>query len=158
MKAVTMRSPLATSYTCIERMETKRLANHLARMDANVSPQQVAGVVASLWEAIELALSPIIGRQGVAALYRRCLYIARQEFQWLAGVTTDDLASADFSTLQNVLGQQDSSAAIAAGSLLLDTLHELLAGLVGSSLTERLLRSVWANSSIRASTQDPGHD
>lgn len=152
-----MRPPPAP-YALMKIMETRRLADHLAQIDAHASPQQVADMVVATWEAIELALSPIIGRRGVAALYRRCLFIARQEFQWLAGAANDEPAISSFSTLQHVLGQQDSSAAIAASCLLLDTLHELLASLVGSSLTERLLCSVWANSSICASTQDPGHD
>lgn len=127
-------------------------------MDANASPHHVADVVVSLWRSIEFALGPIIGRRGVAALYRRCVYIARKEFQWLPGAADDDPAGIDFSTLHNALEQQDNSAAIAAGSALIDTLHELLASLLGSSLTERLLRNVWANSSIGAPTPDPGHD
>lgn len=53
--------------------------------------------------------------------------------------TTVDLAA-----LKAILAQQDSETATAGGALL-QTFYELLASLVGPSLTERLLRSVWEN-------------
>ena len=40
------------------------------------------------------------------------------------------------------------------GGALLQTFYELLASLVGPSLTERLLRSVWAHSSSGPPAQD----
>ena len=47
-----------------------------------------------------------------------------------------------------------STNAAAAGGALLQTFHKLLTTLVGSSLTERLLRSVWTNHFDAPSAQD----
>ena len=43
----------------------------------------IADAIVSTWREIALALGPIIGRGGVAALYRRSLYLAVREHPWL---------------------------------------------------------------------------
>jgi hypothetical protein len=52
-----------------------------------------------------------------------------------------------------VAGQPDAEAADGA-ALLLHTFTEVLASLIGTSLTERLLRSVWAQLLTNAPAQD----
>lgn len=56
--------------------------------------------------------------------------------------------------MKSEFAQQSSADAASAGSVLLQTFYDLLASLVGLSLTERLLRSVWANSSRGPPAQD----
>jgi hypothetical protein len=60
----------------------------------------------------------------------------------------------ELSELKPVLAQQTSEAAAAGGKALLHAFYELLAGLVGHSLIERLLRSVWEDASSGAPAQD----
>ena len=60
----------------------------------------------------------------------------------------------DLAALRSVLVQQSSTEAAAGGGDLLQTFHELLASLVGTSLTERQLRSIWAPSANGPPTQD----
>ena len=50
----------------------------------------------------------------------------------------------DVAALTGALEAQTAADAATAGTLLLQTFHELLTTLVGPSLTERLLRPVWA--------------
>ena len=50
--------------------------------------------------------------------------------------------------------QQAAAEAAAGGTALFQSFHELLASLVGASLTDRLLRSVWAHSSGASPAQD----
>ena len=66
------------------------------------------------------------------------------------GVQTD----MDLAALKSVFRQQSSANAAGGGSALFQTFYELLASLIGPSLTERLLRSVWATSSSGPSAQD----
>ena len=47
--------------------------------------------------------------------------------------------------LQAELAKQTAAEAAAAGTALLRVFHVLLTTLIGESLTERLLRSVWAH-------------
>lgn len=105
-------------------------------------------------QEIDAVLTPIIGQGGAAALYRRCLFLTSSPHPWLADTHKGVQTTIDFAALQVVLAQQGSSAAIGAGDHLLQTFYELLATLVGPSLTERLLRSVWENSSSGPPAQD----
>ena len=108
----------------------------------------------STWLEIDAVLRPIIGQGGVAALYKRSLYLTTPTFTWLASTHEGIHAPMDLAMLRGVLAQQSAAAAVAGSRALLHTFNELLASLVGPSLTERLLRSVWANSFSGPPAQD----
>ena len=106
----------------------------------------VEGVVASIiatCQDIDGALTPIIGPRGVAALFHRSLHLAGQSQPLLASIHTDTPTVMDLGALKLQLAGQTPTDAAAAGACLLHTFHELLGTLIGASLTERLLRSVW---------------
>jgi hypothetical protein len=111
-----------------------------AAVDADAA--RVAEVAGSTWREINAVLSPVIGPGGVAALYRRSLYNTRAAYPELAAVREDALLPGEFAGLQLVLSQQSSAYVVAANGALLQTFCDLLASLIGTSLTERLLRSV----------------
>jgi hypothetical protein len=115
---------------------------------------QVAEVLVSTWQAIDAALSPVIGHRGVAMLYMRSLHVTRTAHPWLTATPEDEVAAMDLATLKSVFVQQSGTHAIAAGGALLQTFHELLSSLIGPSLTERLLRPVWAPFSSGPPAQD----
>ena len=106
---------------------------------------QIAEAVASTWKKIDAALSPIIGHGSVAVLYMRSLHLIDPAHPWLADMHQGVQTTIDLAALKSILARQDSETAAAAGGALLQTFYELLASLVGPSLTERLLRSVWEN-------------
>jgi hypothetical protein len=115
---------------------------------------QIADAIVSTWQLIDIALTPIIAQQGVAALYKRSLYLTVPAHSWLAGTHEGIQSTMDLALLKSVLVRQSSADAAACGGALLQTFYELLTSLVGLSLTERLLRSVWANSLSGTSAQD----
>jgi hypothetical protein len=138
----------------MESQESRRIAAPLAhRVAQDADAAQIAEAAVSIWQEIDAALTPIIGQRGVAALYRRSLYITGATHPWLAGTHEGVPTAMDLAALKSALAQQNSAAAVGGGALL-QTFHELLASLVGPSLTERLLRSVWANSSSGPPAQD----
>jgi hypothetical protein len=106
--------------------------------------RQIAGAVTSTFQGIDQALTPIIGKRGVAALYKRTVHLAGRTHSWLAVPMDGVPAEMDVAALTGALEGQTAAHAAAAGALLLQTFHELLTTLVGPSLTERLLRPVWA--------------
>ena len=116
------------------------------RAPKDAEPSQIADAIASTLQAIDAALRPIIGERGVAALYSRSLYLTSPSHPWLAGMHEGVQTAMDLAALKSVLAQQSSDHAAAAGSALLQTFYDLLASLIGSSLTERLLHSVAVNS------------
>lgn len=130
----------------LENEESRPIADPLARrvgLDANAA--QVADAIGAIWEQIDDALTPIIGSQGVVALYKRTVRLTCALHPWVAGGLEGIASELDPMVLKSVLARRSGAEAAAAGSAFLHIFHDLLASLVGPSLTERLLRSAWAN-------------
>ena len=104
---------------------------------------EIAAACGALWLELEVVLSPIIGPQGVTALGQRSLHLASVEYTWLAARQPGGPARLDAALLVSLLAQRSSDEAAAAGDTFLQTLRALLSSLIGASLTERLLRTVW---------------
>jgi hypothetical protein len=106
---------------------------------------QVADALVRTWRDIEAALAPIIGSKGVAALYERSLHLASSAHPWLATLRESSPTSIDLTELKSAVAQQTGALAVLGGNALLQTFYQLLGTLIGPSLTERLLRSVWVD-------------
>lgn len=117
---------------------------------------RTAGAIVALWEQVEAALTPIIGQRGVAALYRRSLYLAAAAHPWLEPQQGPQ-ATMDLAALKSAMTRQDSTDAAAGGVAVLQAFQTLLISLIGSSLTLRLLDAVWTppSPSSGSPTQDP---
>ena len=100
---------------------------------------QVADAVEATWQQVETALTPIVGPMGVAALYKRSLHLAARSHAALAGVHDGSPSAVDLAALRSALTGQNAATAAAAGGALLQSFHDLFAGLVGDSLAQRLL-------------------
>ena len=118
-------------------------ASLAARAGVAATAAQIADTTVAAWQAIDSALAPIIGQRGVAALYKRSLHLNRPLRPCLNAAIETTEARLGLAALKLVLAQQSAIEAAAIGAELLQTVHELLTTLVGPSLTERLLRSVW---------------
>lgn len=151
-------------------------AQHPSSSDVSKLPADPFGDVAAAaalqlatWGEIEVALTPIIGQQGVAALYRRSVHLKTGSHPWLSALiensasnnsagntigSTSGGGGIDLDALRSVLLRQDAAVASAAGDAVLRTFFELLTNLIGASLTERLLHSVWVNFLSDSSQQD----
>ena len=100
-----------------------------------------------MWRDVDAALSPIIGQRGVAALFKRSLVLIDPAHISLVTAHDDLDALGDFAALRATLEQQSSANAIATNGALLQKFSDLLINLIGESLAERLLHSVWDNPS-----------
>ncbi len=107
----------------------------------------VAVAARTTWTRIDVSLSTIIGRRGVAGLYKRSLSLTRKAHPVLAVIFDGALQPGDYSTLQNALAQESASVATAASEALLQTFSDLLTRLIGQSLSERLLQPILDNTS-----------
>jgi hypothetical protein len=122
--------------------ESLRIQATIADLAITQDAAQIAALSALTWREIHAILSPVIGPGGVAALYQRSLHVTRSAHPCLGTVREDALLLAEFAALEGVLSQQTSAEAAAANGALLKAFCDLLATLIGVSLTERLLRSV----------------
>jgi hypothetical protein len=124
------------------------------RIESGADSKQIAAAVLAIWGEIDDALTPIVGPLGLVALYRRTVHLATAQHPWLAGRDEGVLTDTDPAVLKSVLAQRSSAEAAAGASTFLNTFHELLASLIGPSLTKRLLRSVWEPPSSGTAAQD----
>ncbi|MEO8856539.1 MAG: hypothetical protein ABI343_06055 [Burkholderiaceae bacterium] len=127
--------------------------DHLVGSDAPADA--VADASCAIWHSVASALSPVIGQRGVAALYRRSLHLRRNDALAPPAAHEEAIGRANFDELRSALAAQTGANAAAMNNALLGTFYDLLSNLIGSSLTERLLASVWERHSIDHSGQDP---
>jgi hypothetical protein len=126
---------------------------HLVASGADAA--SIAEVSCVVWRDVAAALSPVIGQQGVAALYNRSLYLTRNEHSGLSAVHDAAGDVGDFTALHKALSSQPSSGAATANSALLKNFYDLLSSLIGPALTERLLRPALDKPPINHAAQDP---
>ncbi len=104
---------------------------------------QIADTAVAIWCAIDGALSPVIGSRGSGALFKRSLHLARADYPWLAAAYEGSVQPGEFSALRTALSQQEATAGAAGHDAVLKIFEDLLVDLIGRSLMQRLLQSVW---------------
>jgi len=129
----------------MQSQERDRIAAFLeGAVSAGASSQGVAALVATTLRGLDQALAPIVGQRGMAALYKRSLHLCRPMHPWLPVAAEGAEFELDIAALTAALATRSSAEAAAAGTQLLASFRALLTTLIGESLTERLLRPVWA--------------
>ncbi|VVN39776.1 hypothetical protein PS662_05388 [Pseudomonas fluorescens] len=135
--------------------ESRQIVASLAhRVGPNADIARIAQAIVSTLQAMDAALTPIIGVQGVAALYRRSLHLCASKHPRLAGICNDVQSAPDPTDLNSVLVAQSETDGWYFGEALLMTYYELLTTLIGPSLTAHLLRDVWELSLSNTPSQD----
>jgi len=139
----------------MEDQESRRIAAPLARrVGAAADAAQIAAAIFAIWEEVDDALTPVIGSQGVVALFQRSVHLAAASHPWLTAERDSVKPLMQPASLRAAIALQSSTDAAAGGSAFLQTFYELLSSLVGPSLTERLLRAAWTHSSNGTPAQD----
>ena len=128
------------------------LAQKVARGEDAAS---IADAVTQAWQQADTVLTPLIGHRGLSALYQRSVHVTANTIPWLAVCYQGIQQSMQLDLLHEALAGQSSAEAAIASTELFRTFHDLLASLIGPSLTARLLQSVWTTSSRGPSAQDP---
>jgi hypothetical protein len=129
----------------VEELSTWLATTLPTRAGAGADASRIADTLYFLLLDINGALAETIGQSSVTLLFQRSLAHVASVHPWLAHEDTQ--ADLDIAALSSVLARQSSTDAAAGGYAFLETFYELLVGLLGLPLTERLLRSVWANHS-----------
>lgn len=121
-------------------------------------PEQVASVTLQLWETLASELIPLIGKDGFAILFDRCLYLTRSSFPWLADGHAAQSADPEFTSLKMSLEGRDVAEAGEASEALFATFTNLLDTLIGEHLTSGILWAAWGagGSTIEIDSKEPG--
>lgn len=138
-----------------ESEEGRRVVGFLLhRLEGTDDVELIANAITEMLQEMNTALVPIIGRKGVAALHRRSFFICAGTNSFLAQHLESLVISMDLIQLKSLLASQNQAEAKQFGELLLTTAFELLASLIGPSLSTRLLFDVWNKSSSAPSAQE----
>jgi hypothetical protein len=137
--------------------ESSRLTAPLAsRVAEGADSRQIADAIGAMWTDIEAALQPVFGRRGVAALFKRTLHRTASRYLWLEPATVGgDDTVCGLADLRALFAAQAPATATEAGSALFINFRELLTSLIGTQLSEQLLKAAWSPSSSAAAAQDP---
>ena len=114
------------------------------RQRAGDSPDAlaIARATSEIWLLMSAQLTPVIGGNGVDAILNRSLHLTSAAFPWLASSDEQmDHESLPVRISMRLAGREPDAATQASSSLLI-TFIELLATLIGNSLTRRLLAPV----------------
>jgi len=96
-----------------------------------------------LWKQLASQLISIIGEGGFHALYARSLFLVSKEFPLLASGEVRRPANLQFTDLKAGLERQGAADAGKASGALLVTFTDVLASLIGDTLTTDILISAW---------------
>ncbi len=127
----------------------------------NLIPQNTeafADAAISQWERMATQIISIVGEGGFHALYIRSAFLARSTFPWLPVNSPPPRTDARFAHLKTSLEGQTPEQASAANNLLLITLTDILASLIGEDLTIRILRSAWGNDAPGRACKELKHE
>lgn len=135
------------------------IASALSQLVAEgAGADRIAAVVAEKMHAIHSALAPIIGDQGVSALYRRCLFLVVQDATRAAPFYSSAGGSDDYAALQSALTHQQPAEALKIAEALFANLYRILVSLIGVALTERLLYPMFDTSPNGNAVQENPHE
>lgn len=98
-----------------------------------------------LWETLAREVSSLVGEGGFDALYARSVFLAQSGFPWLAADSSSPTSGRRFAPLKTSLGAQTPAQAGEANRLLLITFTDIVASLIGETLTTGILRSAWGD-------------
>ncbi|BDT68662.1 hypothetical protein os1_28480 [Comamonadaceae bacterium OS-1] len=125
------------------------------RAGSSPDARAVVDAVTRTWQFMATQLEPVIGERGVGVLLDRALHLTGKNFPWLVHTGPPQDQTDRLTRLQAQFASRGAQDAAAAGCALLVTFTELLASLIGDSLTERLLASVWLDAPPHLRTGPP---
>lgn len=102
----------------------------------------IADTIVAAWESVGFILQRILGKGGFNALFFQSIEVTGQTYRWLAVLSRDGQPNLDLKAFRVLLLNQETVDFAAASDALLSTFLNMLADLIGFSLTKRLLQPV----------------
>jgi hypothetical protein len=98
----------------------------------------------STWNQMAARLAPVIGWTGVHILLGRALQVTSKDIPWLLLAENPETGAGQLDSLLACIEARDPDSAAEASYALLVTLTDLLASMIGNTLTDQLLDPVWS--------------
>ena len=102
----------------------------------------IADTIVAAWEGVGSILQRILGKGGFNALFFQSIEVTGQTYPWLSVFSQDGQPNVDLKAFRVLLLNQETIDFAAASDALLSSFLNMLADLIGLSLTKRLLQPV----------------
>ena len=136
---------MSTTGNEIRRKAIRRTLSQRAGSSPDASA--IAEATLGTWQEVAARLEPLIGTGGVDILFGRSLNLTSRSFPCLALASDYGDSVTSLASFRATVENMDVAVAIEASNALLVIFTEMLATMVGESLTERLLDMVWVSPS-----------
>ena len=110
--------------------------------------KNAADAAINLWEQMAHQVISIVGEGGFNSLYARSLFLSQPKFPWLSAISHSPQADSRFAELKKSFAAQSPAHVNEANILLLITLTDIMASIIGEQLTMGILRSAWGNDTL----------
>ena len=121
-----------------------RIIEYFVRqVSASADPQHIGRAASETWTRIGVSLSPIVGNNGMKALYARSVFMTARRFPRLASVPDDASLGDSLADLTRLLSGLAADEAHAIALALFREFHDLMSSMVGPILTTELIGSFW---------------
>lgn len=132
------RAPTETAMSSAER---HRIAAALSdRAGRDPSAARVATTSLEFWREINAALTPVLGERGVDAMRERALFLTVRTHAWLGTSESTPSMIPTVEAFYAALATQSADASLSGARAFFEAFHDLLASMIGTDLTGRLLR------------------
>ena len=112
---------------------------------APVPSEEVVERAVRLWGSLGSELIPIIGEAGFAIIYARSLHLNQSAFPWLPVGPVPNPVGPLFTSLATSLNERTPAETLEACQALFLTFTDMLAVLIGESITTSILRAAWGD-------------
>jgi hypothetical protein len=113
------------------------------RIMKNLTARNAENTATILWDKLAIQIIAIVGEDGFNALYMRSIFLNRRTFPWLPANALPTQTDHPLLDLKMSFEAQSPAQVREANSLLLITLTDILASLIGEQLTARILSLAW---------------
>jgi len=125
-------------------METSKVVRHQKIQSLTAKhTEKAADSAIGLWEQAATQIISIVGEGGFDSLYARSMFLSRSTCPWLVATSESQQSDHRFVNLKTSLEGQTPARICEANSQLLITFTDILASLIGESLTAHILDSAW---------------
>jgi hypothetical protein len=125
-------------------MSDAQKRHQIIRSTMAQQPEDAADRSIHLWELLAARLTSLIGDIGFNSLFTRSLDLTGIQFPWLIVNHSLQTTESRFADLKVNFGNHSAAEASEASQMLLIIFTDILAALIGESLTIQILNSAWS--------------
>jgi len=150
-----MQCPIGSISLCIqidmENPEARR--QQIKDLLSSLPAGEPGSALVTLLRPLRLQVASLVSEDGFNFLLERTVFLTSQSFQWINAEPASG-AERELNTLRAKLATRTHEDALAASVFLLSSFVDLVASLIGDSLTDGILRAAWGDDALGTLGED----